>query len=184
MTHSFHRGSLALDFVGTVGWRPSATPEERLPDPPALRAWLVQAGLLPGRGAVDEALYDDAVALREAIARAGFAVAGGLLPAGSDVRTINDAAGWTRLGAPRLDPKELVERRASDAPARDALGRIAADAIHLLAAERARLTTCDLSECGALLLSRSRGETRRWCSMETCGNRAKVAAYRRRNARA
>jgi len=31
-----------------------------------------------------------------------------------------------------------------------------------------------------LLLSRSRSDRRRWCSMELCGNRAKVAAFRER----
>ena len=61
-----------------------------------------------------------------------------------------------------------------------ALGRVAHDAIRLLSTEPERLTLCELPSCGALLLSRSRSDRRRWCSMELCGNRAKVAAYRAR----
>ncbi|MEO7039266.1 MAG: CGNR zinc finger domain-containing protein [Candidatus Elarobacter sp.] len=39
---------------------------------------------------------------------------------------------------------------------------------------------CELPGCGGLLLSHSRGPARRWCTMETCGNIAKVAAHRAR----
>jgi len=69
----------------------------------------------------------------------------------------------------------------TEAPVAVALGRLAADAIDLLAREPERLGRCAREDCGALILSRSRSERRRWCSMELCGNRAKVAAYRARS---
>src|SRR5262249_16265477 len=65
-------------------------------------------------------------------------------------------------------------RWVTEAPLRLALARIAEDAILRFTADAKRLTRCKLPSCGALLLSSSRGERRRWCSMETCGNRAKV----------
>jgi predicted RNA-binding Zn ribbon-like protein len=57
---------------------------------------------------------------------------------------------------------------------------VAGDAIERFADDAPRLTRCSLPSCGALLLSRSRSDARRWCSMELCGNRFKVAAHRER----
>lgn len=45
----------------------------------------------------------------------------------------------------------------------------------LVSDDRARVKTCPGDECGWVFLDR-RG-TRRWCSMETCGNRAKTQAF-------
>jgi predicted RNA-binding Zn ribbon-like protein len=178
-THSFHRGSLALDFAGTVGRRASAR-EERLPDPAALGAWLHAAGLTAEDAAAGPAALAAATALREAIARAAGAVAGGGTPAPADVAAINRAAQWSALARPALDPATLTRRWEGRDPVRAALGRVASDAIELLATRRERLVRCELPGCGALLLSHSRGPRRRWCSMETCGNAAKVAAHRAR----
>jgi predicted RNA-binding Zn ribbon-like protein len=176
---SFHRGSPALDFAGTVGQR-AGTPEERLADSAALAAWLREAGLT-GRGVqVTDAELAQARALREAIARTGIALATGRLPGRSDVAAIDAVARWSALATPALDPRTLARRWETRAPVRAALGRIAADAIDVFATHRERLVRCELPSCGALLLSKSRGAARRWCSMETCGNVAKVAAHRAR----
>jgi predicted RNA-binding Zn ribbon-like protein len=175
---SFHRGSLALDLVGTVGRRASEAPEERLPDPAALGTWLAEAGLAEG-AAPTEAELADAKQLREAIQRTGAALLAGGPARRADVAAVNRAARALRGGAPQLTPGLAVRWEAED-PVAFALARVAADAIDLLAHRADRLARCELPGCGALLLSRSRGEGRRWCSMETCGNRAKVAAFRAR----
>jgi predicted RNA-binding Zn ribbon-like protein len=39
---------------------------------------------------------------------------------------------------------------------------------------------CENPECILYFYDTSRNHTRRWCSMEMCGNRAKVAAFRKR----
>jgi predicted RNA-binding Zn ribbon-like protein len=175
---SFHRGSLALDLVGTVGRRASDAPEERLPEPSALGTWLAEAGLAADTtpAAEDLAL---ARALREAIHRAAAAVLDGGAVRRVDLAVLNRAALGLREGVPQLGPS-LAQRWETDRPVTFALARVAADAIDLLAHRADRLARCELPGCGALLLSRSRGEGRRWCSMETCGNRAKVAAFRAR----
>jgi predicted RNA-binding Zn ribbon-like protein len=80
----------------------------------------------------------------------------------------------------QLDPHTLERRSEARSPVRAALSAVAEDAIEVFSGERRQLTRCDDPQCSALLLSRSRGPRRRWCSMETCGNRAKVAAYRAR----
>jgi hypothetical protein len=50
-----------------------------------------------------------------------------------DLTQLNTAAAEVRVGAPYLEGTELVERWRTDAPVRLALGRLAADAIRLIA---------------------------------------------------
>ncbi|MGZ6124256.1 MAG: CGNR zinc finger domain-containing protein [Myxococcales bacterium] len=182
MTFSFHRGSLALDLAGTLGSRSSGEPEERMPKAEDLGRWLVEAGLLERSAPTGEELAQ-AHALREAIYQAGADVVQGRPVRRFAVEIINRAALGLRLGAPQLSAS-LATRWEGSVPVAVALGRVAADAIEVLSHHADRLARCQLAGCGALLLSRSRGEARRWCSMDLCGNRAKVAAFRRRKARA
>ncbi len=178
MRFSFHRGAVSLDLAGTVGGRASPRPEERMPDRTALAEWLAEAGLLEGASptAADLARAHE---LREAIFHAASAVLDGAAPRRGDLSVLNDAAQGLRRGAPQLTPA-LALRWEADAPVAHALARVAHDAIEILSHDADRLARCELPGCGAILLSRSRGERRRWCSMETCGNRAKAAAYRAR----
>lgn len=46
----------------------------------------------------------------------------------------------------------------------------------------ARLRACAADDCVRWFVDTSKGGRRRWCSMSRCGNRAKVARYRRRHA--
>jgi predicted RNA-binding Zn ribbon-like protein len=177
MTFSFHRGSLALDFVGTMGARASSKPDERLPDGAALLRWLAEAGLpVPTR--ITQAELDTARALREAIyLLAVNSLDGkGWLPGA--VNLVNRAA-LGPVGGRRLFARDRI-RWVTNAPLKLAFARIAEDAVLFLGRDARRLTRCKLPDCGALLLSSSRGDPRRWCSMETCGNRAKVANFRAR----
>ena len=176
---TFHRGSLALDFVGTIGRR-AAAPVERLPDRAALAAWLREAALIAAGTPVGAGDLDAALSLREAIARTGRALVDGVRPSPPDVAALNQAAARAALAVPILDSESLTVRRPSANAVAAALGRVAADAIELFGTRRERLVQCQLPGCGALLLSSSRGAPRRWCSMETCGNVAKAAAHRAR----
>src|SRR5438270_5320885 len=52
----------------------------------------------------------------------------------------------------------------------------------LTSGERGDVRECAAGDCTWLFLDRSRNRTRRWCSMATCGNRAKAQRhYRRRS---
>jgi predicted RNA-binding Zn ribbon-like protein len=42
------------------------------------------------------------------------------------------------------------------------------------------IRSCEGAACTLLFADHTRGHVRRWCSMAICGNRAKVAAHRRR----
>jgi predicted RNA-binding Zn ribbon-like protein len=176
---SFHRGSTALDFAGTVG-RPASAREERLPDRAALATWLREGGLISAGTPVSDADLAAARALREAIARVGAAVVDGGAPDPTDVARINATA--EQLPPLRLDPLSARGVRAAMPPVTTALARIAADAIALFAERRDDLVRCALPECGALLLSGSTGPRRRWCTMAACGNVAKARAHRARRA--
>jgi predicted RNA-binding Zn ribbon-like protein len=45
-----------------------------------------------------------------------------------------------------------------------------------------RIRGCAGSDCALIFVDRTKAQARRWCSMATCGNRAKVAAHRARAA--
>ena len=60
-----------------------------------------------------------------------------------------------------------------------ALSTVARDAIDLFGGPLARrIRACAAENCGLLLLDTSRPGQRRWCSMQLCGNRAKVRTHR------
>ena len=44
----------------------------------------------------------------------------------------------------------------------------------------AHVKACEGATCTLLFADHTRGHTRRWCSMDICGNRAKQAAHRSR----
>jgi predicted RNA-binding Zn ribbon-like protein len=60
----------------------------------------------------------------------------------------------------------------------DALGVIAADAISIIAGERdGKLALCASPTCRAAFFDTSQSRTRKWCDMNTCGNRQKKARF-------
>jgi predicted RNA-binding Zn ribbon-like protein len=62
-----------------------------------------------------------------------------------------------------------------------ALSTVARDAIDLLTGPRAdRVKECEHPDCSLLFLDDSQSGNRRWCSMERCGNLAKISGYRTR----
>jgi predicted RNA-binding Zn ribbon-like protein len=64
------------------------------------------------------------------------------------------------------------------------LAPLAESAAELLATGDFRLVKrCENEECVLWFYDRTRSHHRRWCSMATCGNRHKVAAFRRRRER-
>ncbi|GGX13462.1 hypothetical protein GCM10010297_38720 [Streptomyces malachitofuscus] len=173
----FRLGSvLATSFTGTLSER-HGTPVERIPTPQRLIDWLAVYGL-----AVDScttAQLEFARELRESIHAAATAAAlQDSLPA-SAVHVINDHS--TRGRAAAILTPEGGRRWQLGDPAsgvEDALGVIAADAIAVIAGERdGKLALCASPTCRAAFFDTSRSRTRRWCDMNTCGNREKKARF-------
>ncbi|MYX20915.1 CGNR zinc finger domain-containing protein, partial [Streptomyces sp. SID8380] len=64
------------------------------------------------------------------------------------------------------------------------LSLLARDTLTLLTdpGRTALLRRCEGEGCPLIYLDTSRGQRRRWCSSEVCGNRERVARHRRRTA--
>jgi len=169
-------GRRCLDFAGTVKHRDS-TREELLTQPERLSDWAVQAGLVDRPIDVTDADLAAAIALREAIYRTVIARLDGRGPRPADVTVINEWAVRPRL-TPRLHRSGSVSREGSAA---QLLASLAADLLDLLtAAEFENVKRCAHAGCTRLYLDSSRAKNRHWCGMSTCGNRAKVQAFRAR----
>jgi len=165
---------LVQAFVNTVDLQDG--PEE-LTDPNTLRSWLVAHHLIEPEAQPDETDLKHAIALREAIrGLIGGNTGGRVYPV--DLATLNEAASRSRLrprfatdGRARLEP---------DAPGVvGALGRIVA-AVYAAVAEPdwRRLKLCGSSTCRWAFYDRSRNQSSRWCTMASCGNRAKARRFR------
>jgi len=166
---------LATSFTATLTER-RGTAVERIPTPHRLIDWLAVNGLTVD--SCTTAQLDLARQLRESIHAAATAAAiQDALPAPA-VQVINDRSIQGRAAAIltpggqrrwRLGPASCVE---------DALSVIAADAISVIAGQRdGKLALCASSTCRAAFFDTSQSRTRRWCDMNTCGNRQKKARF-------
>ncbi|GLE55967.1 hypothetical protein NJBCHELONAE_12750 [Mycobacteroides chelonae] len=167
---------LAFRFTATVFDRAGAA-SERLTNPGRLGLWLRANGLSFSGESLTEEELAAATELRETIHRAGAQVAGGGRLAPAAARTLN---AFSRNGkAYRLF--ENGEALWQGECVADALSIIAADAIETLGGpDRDRVKSCSDEQCHGLYVDTSRANNRRWCNMNTCGNRAKKAAMSRR----
>lgn len=166
---------LATSFTGTLSER-HGDAVERIPTPQRLIDWLAVNGL-----AVDScttAQHELAWELRESIHAAATAAAiGNALPA-SAVQVINDCSIRGRAAAILTPEGNRQWRLSSTSCVKDALGVIAADAISIIAGERdGKLALCASPTCQAAFFDTSQSRTRRWCDMNTCGNRQKKARF-------
>ncbi|MGW4225647.1 CGNR zinc finger domain-containing protein [Streptomyces bauhiniae] len=172
----FRLGSvLATSFTGTLSER-HGDAVERIPTPQRLIDWLAVYGL-----AVDSctaAQLELARELRESIHAAATAAAlEEALPAPA-VHVINSRSAEGRAAAVLTPEGERQWRLGSASAVEDALGVIAADAISIISGERdGKLALCASPTCRAAFFDTSRSRTRRWCDMNTCGNREKKARF-------
>ncbi|MDQ0585360.1 CGNR zinc finger domain-containing protein [Streptomyces rishiriensis] len=177
MHHAFPCGTLFLDFVGTLRARRNEAPTEMLSRPDSLDDWFVESGMVDEAPGAAEADLATALVLREAIyAVVASHLAGGPLPAGALAELNRQAAGLpvrVELGA------DGTRRRTGSVA--QGLVVLARETVEVLGGvEGALLRECTRPECTQVYLDRSRGPRREWCSMKTCGNRVKAAAYRSR----
>ncbi|MYY11481.1 hypothetical protein GT204_21875 [Streptomyces sp. SID4919] len=172
----FRLGSvLATSFTGTLSERHGNT-VERIPTPHRLVDWLRVYDLAVA--SCTSAQLDLARELRESVHAAATAAAlQEALPA-SAVQVINDRSAQGRAAAVLTPEGKRRWRLSSASCVEDALGVIAADAISVIAGERdGKLALCASPTCLAAFFDTSRSRTRRWCDMNTCGNRQKKARF-------
>jgi predicted RNA-binding Zn ribbon-like protein len=160
---------------------------EELATPEALAAWVRQFGPYPTGTTVAAPTTDvlhEARRLREAVhtllttARGEHGAAG--CPPGSR-RLLNRAAA-APTPVPLLGDGGTVRHDAAD-PVGAVLATVARDALDLATSPALdRVRVCAGPGCAAWFLDASRPGSRRWCSMETCGNQAKKSTWRTRHA--
>ncbi|MCA0156937.1 ABATE domain-containing protein [Tsukamurella sp. M9C] len=172
----FRLGSeLATGFTATLTER-CGDPLERIPTPQRLADWFTVVGL-----AVFACTDDDlarAVELREAIHRAATAAARDEPLPPRAVRVLNDCSARGRAALVLTPQRQGRWDLTAGDETTDALGVIARDAITLLAGERpGRWALCASPTCRAAFFDTSRSRSRRWCEMNTCGNKEKKARF-------
>ncbi len=166
---------LATSFTATLTER-CGDAVERIPTPQRLVDWLAVSGL-----AVESctaAQLGLARELRESIhAVATAAALQDALPAAA-VQVLNDRSVQGRAAAVLTPEGRRRWQLGSASGVADALGVIAADAISIVAGERdGKLALCASPTCRAAFFDTSQSRTRKWCDMNTCGNRQKKARF-------
>jgi predicted RNA-binding Zn ribbon-like protein len=174
----FDAGSVALDFAYTGGFDDDRA---RVDTASELTAWLNQRFPEVGGEEAGEGDLRDALALRSGIAHLAGAAIVGESAAAEDVDLVNLFA-----ATPDIPPILAGgSRQAGRSRARvgQALSAIARESVELFSAANAqRIRQCEADDCELIFYDDSRAGSRRWCSMQRCGNRAKVRAFRQRAA--
>ncbi|WP_257127030.1 ABATE domain-containing protein [Burkholderia sp. ABCPW 11] len=183
--------TLSLDFANTLYWRGSDPPTETFGTLDDLLAWCreqagVPAGLADACRVPDEEKKGDeptmlarALALREALYRLFHAQAEQREPRDADLALLGGflAEASPRVAPVRVDGRYAWRIDAPGAPLARLLSPVLWSAIDLLGSTRlAKVKRCANDACQWLFIDDSKNGSRRWCSMSSCGNRAK--AYR------
>jgi predicted RNA-binding Zn ribbon-like protein len=186
--HHLIGGALCLDFVNTLYGHTGQVLHEYLFDYTDLVLWSRHAQILTDSEsskllrksnqmpAEAQAVFQNAITLRETLFRVFSSLAQGLSPSFADIKTLNAIRAevlhhsqLSQIGKDFLlgwDEPDSFERM---------LWPIVLSASELLTSESIhRLRECDSQSCDWLFLDSSRNHMRRWCSMDKCGNRAKM----------
>lgn len=171
----FEPGALCLDFAytGDFGYHNPAW--ERLHSPADLNAWLVERHG-PLRKVADANDLLGAGELRSAITGIARARADDAAPDPGQIDVLNSWAARPDV-APALAGGTATPAQAS---VKRALATIARDAVHIFSQDSGRIRRCASQDCNLIFFDGSRPNSRRWCSMQHCGNRSKVRTHRHR----
>jgi predicted RNA-binding Zn ribbon-like protein len=186
-------GNLVLDFANTAEFHASDQPDEKLNSYADLVSWAETAGIISpqaGRALlttskdnpkIAEKSLQSALELREIIYRIFSELAGGKPPDQRDLAEFNNFLSKSLKHARIQEDEEIYTW------GWDNMGDSLESLLWPLARETANLLTspdikrvgecADDRGCGYLYIDTSRNHSRRWCSMESCGNRAKAQRH-------
>jgi len=182
---------LCTDFVNTVDWRNSKTrKKEKLHDFSALVSWSKQIGILEDKTAQilfkkalkqpnkAEQVYEKTIELRELLYRMFSSMATTGQASNHDLSIFNKYLADSMGKSCCLSPSNngFVWSFCSGTDSMDLfLDPIIKSAADLLVSPHIkRIKKCADDACGWLFVDMSRNNSRRWCSMKDCGNRAKA----------
>lgn len=183
-------GRLSLEFVNTVDTHDTRI-DDKLTDYTGLVWWALHVGMLDeaaarplfARAEADLAMAEDvlarAVELREAVYRLFVAGRAGKGADEADLAVLNRelsrALGWLRV---RADDDGLAWGWEDAVELDRVLWPVVRDAAELLVSgDLGRVGKCCGESCDWLYLDTSRNRSRRWCDMQSCGNRAKARRH-------
>jgi predicted RNA-binding Zn ribbon-like protein len=129
---------------------------------------------------VTAAGYRRALSVREALYRVFVAVAHGGRPSGDDLARVEDAHARAFRRARLVRGGGAYRYEVAAATGVDAILWPILESTRELLAEPTRIKECPGDDCGWVFLDATRSGTRRWCSMASCGSRAKMRRYRAR----
>lgn len=187
-SHRLVGGVLCLDFANTVNGHSRLIQHEYIHDYRDLVLWGRHAGVLTAgesgkllrdavvRAAEAEAVYRKGLDLREVIFCIFSALAEGTQANGGDLKHLSTVWQEGQGHALLVRSTNGFSLGWDDEPCLESLLRaVASSAIHLLTSSQVRqVRSCDGEHCDWLFLDASRNHLRRWCSMDECGNRAKM----------
>lgn len=183
-------GGLVLTFLNTLEIERGEL-VDLITGPRELRSWLDKAGLINDERSrqwlksapVLRVLLFEAHALRKDLIRLVEAFTLSEPISGSALFGLNRVLEASRASAKLvITPEEttLARRDWSSEPL-SVLVPIGLDAVRLVTStDSTRTRRCAAPQCISWFEDTSKGGRRRWCSMRTCGNRAKAAKHRRR----
>ena len=185
----------ALDFLNTTPTIDGA-PVERIVTFTALVDFLVEKELIAQDDAAharrawpcSETALVRARSSRERLRAIVVEIASGSEPSARSLAKLNselkDAAGGEYVEVRATESGLTRAHRLRRAGPEDVLAPLArAIAAFLTEAELTNVRKCEDRACTIYFLDTSKNHRRRWCSMELCGNRNKVEAYRERGGR-
>ncbi len=193
MSWEFDAGNLALDLVNTLEWRGTQEPSESLHRYSDLIGWALQGGIIGSSEAklmsssqnrfpdrAEKALRR-ALDLRETIYRIFSSITSGGQPSQADLVILNRILA-SSMAHSKLEWHEdrfqwvwQFEKNIFDR----IVWPVAQSAVDLLTKSRLnRVGECaDDRGCAYLFIDTTRNHSRKWCSMESCGNRAKARKH-------
>jgi predicted RNA-binding Zn ribbon-like protein len=181
------RRDFAVDFANTLAWRGSE-PSESLHHVGDLISWLRANNALGERASSElekwtnahpakaVILFGEALELREAVYRLLRAIVTNSAPGEEDLSRLNRALSEVAPRAKLWRSEGGFGWRIESSPtASVVLAPVLWSAANLLlTADPSRMRQCANARCLWLFQDDSKNGSRRWCSMQACGNRAKA----------
>ncbi|MEJ2262499.1 MAG: CGNR zinc finger domain-containing protein [Anaerolineales bacterium] len=183
-------GNLSLNFVNTIHDRYEEPLEDYLHNYLDLITWANFADainssqkkrlLQRSRENQEEAnqVYKDSIQLREAIYQCVVSLINRDEVSAVNMQVINQwlSKAFSNLELAQLDNSFVLDWKAENSGLESVLWPIIRSFADLVTSDdRGRIKQC--SNCGWVFVDNSKNKSRRWCSMETCGNRVKAQRH-------
>lgn len=184
----FFGNALWVDFINTEPARPDGRREDLIASSHCFERWAHAAQLVNADSALrpSHAAMEDVLLFRTLLREGAENLIAKQALSASMVATVNEKLALSPLISTLVNKDtgwDLASHTIAN-PVAGLLGTLAADFANTLVSGRSdKLRKCEHHGCVMLFIDTSKNGKRRWCSMETCGNREKAAGHRARSRR-